>query len=225
MTIRGYLRVSTEEQAREGVSLAAQRAALAARGAVAVYEDAGVSSSVALSRRPAGSRLVAELTRGDVLVVARLDRLFRSTVECLSSVAGWQAAGVEVVLLDVGLDTTTPMGRAVLTIMAALAQLERDQLRERTRQGMEQVRAEGRAVGRAPYGYRYSAEDVGASRVLVEDEAEQAAVGRMVQLRAAGLTLRAVVEALAGEGIRNRSGGSFAVSFVKKVLDGAGAGE
>jgi putative DNA-invertase from lambdoid prophage Rac len=207
MAIYGYTRVSTEGQADQGVSLAAQRAAVMARGAVEVFEERGVSSGVPLSARPEGARLVALLAPGDVVVAAKLDRLFRSALECLVQVDAWSRQGVDVVLLDVGLDTSTPMGKAVLTIMAALAELERAQIRERTRAGLAQVKAEGGTVGRAPYGWRYGASaGPDGRRPLEVDPGEVAVIDRAAELRAGGLTWDAVARALNLEGSRTRMG-------------------
>lgn len=205
--VYGYIRVSTDEQAEQGVSLAAQRQAVLARGAQEVFEDAGVSSGVPLAERPAGARLSDVLQRGDTVIAPKLDRFFRSAVECLVQIDAWRAQGVEVVLLDMGLDTTTPMGRMVLTMLAGMAELERALIRERTRAGMAQVRREGGIVGRAPYGFRYAPERGPDGRRPIEESPEEVEVlVRVAALRGAGLTWAGIADTLNGEGCKTRLG-------------------
>jgi DNA invertase Pin-like site-specific DNA recombinase len=219
MTIYGYTRVSTLDQAQEGVSLAAQRSALEARGVEAIFEDAGVTSGIPLEQRPAGSELAAKLQAGDVLVAAKLDRLFRSSVECLIQVDKWRIQGVEVVLLDVGLDTSTPMGRAVLTIMAALAQLERDQIRARTKDAMAHLKIIGAKVGRAPFGYRYAEEPGGDGRKALEEAPhEMETLDRALALRSGGLSFSATAVTLNQEERLTRSGKVWSPRNLANVL-------
>lgn len=150
MTVYGYLRVSTEEQAtRHGID--AQRATIAQEAErrewlVEYVTDAGWSGSSL--DRPGVTALLRRLRRDDVLVVARLDRLSRSLVDFAGLMQQATRRGWSFVALDLGVDTTTPTGRLVANVMASVAQWEREVIGQRTRDGMAAARAKGRLPGR-----------------------------------------------------------------------------
>ncbi|MGW5165433.1 recombinase family protein [Micrococcus luteus] len=141
-SIVGYARVSTREQ---GASLAEQRDRLAQLGAVRVFEDV---ASGARADRPGLAAARDFMRKGDTLTVTRLDRLGRSMLDTLTTLHELAEAGVRVRALDLDLDTETPAGRMVVHVLAALAEWERDLLRERTREGLAHARARGRTGGR-----------------------------------------------------------------------------
>lgn len=136
----GYSRVSTVDQ-----DPALQLDALKAYGVERLYVD---QASGATTARPELAAALKFLRRGDVLVVWRLDRLGRSTADLLALVAELERAGVELRSLTEGIDTRSPGGRLVFTIFAALAEFEREIIRERTRAGLAAARARGRRGGR-----------------------------------------------------------------------------
>lgn len=137
----GYARVSTRDQ-----SPALQHLALRAAGCDRVFTDQGISGT--RSNRPEPDRLLDHLRPGDEVVVWKLDRLGRNTRNLLAMIDDLDDRGVGFRSLTEGLTTTGPMGRAMLTVMSAFAQLERDQLAERTRAGMAAAAAVGRTPGR-----------------------------------------------------------------------------
>lgn len=141
MGIIGYARVSTAEQ-----SLDLQRDALVAVGAERVFEDAGVSGR--LASRPGLDACLDFLRDGDSLAVYRLDRLGRSTRNVLEFLHQLEERGVAFRSLSEAIDTSGPMGRAMITIIAAFSQLEVDVTRERTIDGLEAARSRGRIGGR-----------------------------------------------------------------------------
>jgi len=212
-----YIRVSSEEQAREGVSLDAQEATLRAyctmRGldVVDVAIDAGVSAGKPLADRPAGASLLRAVRTGEAgaVVALKLDRLFRSAADCLDVVAGWDKAGVALHLVDLGgqsVDTSSAMGRFFLTVMAGAAELERNLGGERTSAAKAHKASRGEFNGgRAPYGYRVVRDGNGPAR-LEEVPDEQAVIAEARKLRAAGLTLKVTAEELDQAGLRSRSG-------------------
>jgi DNA invertase Pin-like site-specific DNA recombinase len=136
----GYARVSTDDQ-----NLALQRDALAAAGCEKVYED---RISGARAERP-GLALALEVARaGDTLVVWRLDRLGRSLKDLIALAEGLDQRQVGLRSLKEALDTTSSGGRLVFHMFGALAEFERDLIRERTRAGLTSARARGRLGGR-----------------------------------------------------------------------------
>lgn len=143
-----YCRVSTSEQTVEP-QLHALRQYASTRGAEATeYVDAGVSG--AKDRRPALDRLLADARRRrfDVLVVTKLDRLARSTRHLVNLAAELEALGIDLVVLDQSIDTSTPSGRFLFHTLSAVAELERDLIRERTRAGMAAAKRRGSRIGR-----------------------------------------------------------------------------
>jgi DNA invertase Pin-like site-specific DNA recombinase len=139
LAIIGYARVSTTDQNPQ-----LQLDALEEAGATRIYTDCGVSGSAA--SRPRLDACLDHLREGDVLTVWKLDRLGRNTQHVLAVVDGLTSRGIGFRSLTEGLHTDGPMGTAMLTIMAAFAQLERDTMIERTRAGL--AAANGRKGGR-----------------------------------------------------------------------------
>src|SRR4029453_12133522 len=122
----------------------------------AVFVERGVSGSVPVAERPEGGRLWAQLRSGDVLVAAKLDRLFRSALDALQAVADLKERGVSLVLLDLGGDIAgNGLSKLFLTIAAAFAEAERDRIRERVAQVKRDQRQRGRYLGgKLPYGFK-----------------------------------------------------------------------
>ena len=226
-----YIRVSTNEQATEGVSLEAQRHKIEAYAAfrglelVEVVVDAGVSASKPLAARPGGARVLAALARGEAhaIVAISLSRLFRNAIDCLTMTRQWDDSGLALHLLDMGLDTRSPMGRAFLTMAAAWGELELNLIRERTRTGLAQVKAQGGRLGRDAHGWRrLDAVDDCGRRVVEAVPDELAAVERAVELRRSGATLQAIAESLNAEGLPTKRGAVWRAGTVRAVLMRAG---
>lgn len=137
----GYVRVSTADQ-----SLDLQLQAMEKAGISKVFKDHGVSGT--LASRPALDEALAYVREGDVFTVWKLDRLGRSTKNVLEVIDRLNETGVGFRSLTEGLDTTGPMGKAMLTVLAAFNQLERDVIVERTKAGLDAARAKGRIGGR-----------------------------------------------------------------------------
>jgi DNA invertase Pin-like site-specific DNA recombinase len=229
----GYSRVSLTEQADKGVSLAAQRDRLDAHAKasgytlVEVVEDRGVSGTLHPHRRPG---LVAALDavrtgRADGIVVVKLDRLSRSTRDTLDLIERADREGWSLVSVSESLDTRTAVGRFVVGVLAGLAQMERDRLAERTTEAMGRVAREGRLRSRfVPFGHALAGTDAtdGSdtdARQLVEDEAEQTILVRMLALREEGKGAVRIAGTLARENVRNpRTGGAWSAGTVAAIL-------
>lgn len=194
MTVFGYVRVSTADQANNGDSLDAQKARIAGYAmmqgwaAPETFIEAGVSGSVPLADRPEGKRLLAVLRPGDVVITPKLDRMFRSASDALATLEALKAESVGLVMIDLGGDVTSNgISKLVFTILSAVAENERDRIRERIREVKRHLASQGvYGGGKRPYGY-----DVIEGR-LVPNEAEQANVRDMVAMHEAGTPLRAI---------------------------------
>src|ERR1700681_167654 len=143
-----YARVSTFDQEPEN-QLQELRRYIQARGwTAAEYVDRGVSG--AKDRRPALDRLLAlgRRRRFDVLICWRLDRLGRNLKHLITLLDELQALGVAFVSLAEGIDATTPAGKLQMHILGAIAEFERDRIRERVLAGLQRARAQGKRLGR-----------------------------------------------------------------------------
>lgn len=221
-----YARVSTVEQATDRSSLDDQERRIAGvalmRGAAVAecFRDPGVSGSVMLTRRPGGKALLAALKPGDLAVVAKLDRLFRSAQDALVTVEVLRKRGVGLVIADMGADPVTENGVSKLffTMLAAFAEFERGRIAERVADGRRSKRAAGGFIGgEAPFGWRVAGS--GRTAALEPDPEEQAVVAHARMLRESGLTLRGVAEVLSDRGEVSRSGRPLSVTQVHRMLD------
>jgi DNA invertase Pin-like site-specific DNA recombinase len=171
-----YCRVSTTDQTPE-TQLLALRAFATARGWQAIeFTDHGVSGTK--ERRPALDALLAAVRarRVDVVACVKLDRLARSTHHLVTLGRELEALGVDLVVLDPAIDTTSPVGRLLFHVLAAIAQLERELIADRVRAGIRRAKAQGKRLGRP----RLHHVDPARARALL----------------AKGLSLRAVARAL-----------------------------
>jgi DNA invertase Pin-like site-specific DNA recombinase len=179
----GYCRVSTEDQ-----NLDLQRDALAKAGAERVFED---KASGVRDDRPGLAETLSHVREGDCLVVWRLDRLGRSMRSLIDFVEGLRGRGADFRSITEGIDTTTPAGRFFFHVLAALAQMERELIRERTHAGLAAARARGRKGGRKP---KLTATQIAHARKLLDDRsttikdvAASPGVNRATIYRALGL--------------------------------------
>src|ERR1017187_4156368 len=199
MSVYGYSRVSTSRQAEEGESLDVQQRTVAGYALMLgltvdrMFIERGVSGSVPLSERPEGTALLAVLKAGDVLITAKLDRMFRSALDALDVLAKLKARNVSLHMIDLGGDVTgNGISKLVFTILSAVAEAERDRIRERITQVKRDQRQRNRYLGGiVPFGFR-----VGDDGGLVPDEGEQVMIAQARALRAEGATLRAIQAAL-----------------------------
>lgn len=136
----GYARVSTEEQ-----RLDRQMDALEKAGCERIFLE---KASGAKASRPELEKLLSALRDGDEVVVAKLDRISRSTKHLIELSERFDEIGVDFISLNDSIDTTTPMGRFFFRVMASIAELERDMIVERTKDGLSAARARGHGGGR-----------------------------------------------------------------------------
>lgn len=221
----GYARVSTQEQATEGMSLDAQVSRISAwceaQGAelVQIVRDEAVSGSKLLADRP-GGRCIAELLQskrpaaGGVVVV-RMDRLGRDAAEQIALLKRFRAGKVGLVAIAQQIDLATPHGRAMAQIGAVFNELERALIAERTTEALTELRRQGKAWNHPPFGWR---SDQGQ---LVLHPAEQKTLRRAQHLRAAGLGYLRIAETLNNESRPTKRGGPWQPMSVRSVLQSA----
>jgi DNA invertase Pin-like site-specific DNA recombinase len=217
MAVYAYCRVSTGRQAEEGESLDVQRRQVEGYATMLglqidhVYVERGVSGSKPLSERPEGARLLAVLQDGDTVIAPKLDRMFRSASDALAVGDDLKRRAISLHFIDLGGDVTgNGISKLVFTILSAVAEVERDRIRERIRDVKSDQRQRQRFLGGArPFGYR-----IGDDGGLVPDEWEQAALARIRDLRAGGMALRAVAEKVSAD-----TGMKVSHMLVKRLID------
>jgi site-specific DNA recombinase len=221
----GYTRVSTVEQASEGMSLDAQESRILAwceaMGAelVELVSDGGVSGTRLLAERP-GGRKVAHLLdsrrpRADAVVVVRMDRLGRDAAEQIALLKRFRTGKVGLVAIAEQIDLATPHGRAMAQIGAVFNELERALIAERTTEALAELRSQGRAWNHAPFGW-----DVVDGR-LVANPVEQETLARAEELRSEGLGYLKIAETLNAERRPTKRGGEWQAMSVRSVLRSA----
>lgn len=137
--IYGYIRVSTRKQATKGNSLEEQREILLQNGCQTIYQDIYTGGKM---DRPEFDKMATVLQKGDTLIVTKLDRVARTAVEGFQVIKELLDRGVEVVILNMGrIETRTPMGKAILQIMLAYSEMEKDMINERCQGGRAYKRA------------------------------------------------------------------------------------
>lgn len=217
MTIAiGYLRVSTERQARSGLGREAQVAAIekhAAKNGLTVtdwFTDDGISGSEGIDKRPQLAAALAALKRGSVLLVAKRDRLARDSMLAAYLELAARRKGARIVsCAGEGTDDDTPANGLLRKIIDAFAEFEKMQIAARTKGGHAQIRKRGGwPGGKPPYGFRL--EGTKGNWKLVEHPEEQRVMARARELHKDGIGCGPrMAEKLAAEGLRPRNGGAW----------------
>jgi DNA invertase Pin-like site-specific DNA recombinase len=169
-----YARVSTKNNGQDPeTQLIALREYAGHRGMTIIDEYVDIGISGVKDRRPELDRMMTDARRRrfDVVLVARFDRFARSTKHLVLALEEFNALGIDFVSLNESIDTSTPMGKMIFTVIGAVAELERSLIRERVMMGLERARRQGKRLGRR--------------RVVVDRE-------RVALLRAHGLSLREI---------------------------------
>jgi site-specific DNA recombinase len=215
-----YIRVSTQEQAQEGYSVGEQKERLIAyckaqNWLIAdIYVDGGFTGSNI--KRPGMQKLMAETDKFDVVLVYKLDRLSRSQRDTLYLIEDvFLPNGVDFVSMQESFDTSSPFGKAMIGLLAVFAQLEREQIKERTKMGRIARAKAGlhHGGGYIPIGYDY--ED--GKLVVNTYEAEQ--VQKIFEWYLGGASLKAIAERLQKSGYTNRYGSYGSWSSIRNILE------
>lgn len=218
--IFGYTRVSTQEQT-EGQSLAEQErkirgvAMMSSEEAPVIYSDPGVSGTLPLCERPGGRAMLAQAQAGDMIVVAKLDRMFRDASDALATAKQLAEKGINLVLADISHEPVTHNGTGKLFfgILAQIADFERERIAERLNDGRRAKRKQGGHIGgKPPFGFRV--EGQGKEAVLVEDPDQQEALKVMQVLSGDGLSLRRI-----SQSVEAQYGYKLPAMSVKRILE------
>ncbi|WP_095085118.1 recombinase family protein [Mesorhizobium sophorae] len=199
MKILGYIRVSTAEQANNGDSLDTQTRAIEGYCMMKgwkefrIFVEGGVSGSVPLADRPQGELLIGAIEPGDVVITPKLDRMFRSASDALTTLEEFKEQGVQLHMLDLGGDVTgNGISKLIFTILSAVAENERERIRDRIRDVKRNLASKGiYGGGTRPYGY-----DIGEGGRLIERADEQKMIAGIMQLHSTGMSPRKIGDAL-----------------------------
>jgi DNA invertase Pin-like site-specific DNA recombinase len=231
--VLGYVRVSTDEQVTEGVSLDAQESRIRAycqlHGLVLVAvlrEDEGVKSAKTLDRRVLQGVLAKlQAAEADGLVVAKLDRLTRRMRDWTELLEGPFAEGGHFLFsVSEHVETRTAAGRFMLNMLMSVAQWEREVIAERTSEALRHLNEQGFWTGGMPgYGWRPGPRNTDPTgkrlpRQLVPADDELLVIAEAIKLRAEGATLRRICAVLTEKGYRPRAGKAWAPQTIKNML-------
>lgn len=221
----GYLRCSTDRQEVE-----AQRSQVRAFADFKKYElldigdEVDVSGSIEFAKRPVGAEILRRLDECDAVIFPKVDRGFRNTVDAILTVDGLRARGKDIHLLDIGMDTTTAMGRAFFQMSAVWAELERGRTQERIKERLaEAAQRPDWHHGPAPFGSRNLARVVDGRKVdggrhgVFEQEAVAIETIRMYRF-GLRMSLRDIAAALNKDGVPTRNGGRWAPQTVANIV-------
>jgi site-specific DNA recombinase len=214
----GYIRVSTEQQANEGVSLEAQKAKIAAwcvtndYELVNVFVDAGISGK-SMDKRPGLQDAMKSLKKGMALVSYSLSRLARSTKDALSIGETVAKRKADMVSLSEQIDTTTAAGKMMFQMLAVLAEFERNLVAERTTNALQHKKATNQKYTNiTPYGFE------AIEGRLVQVQAEAAVVAEIQAARAGGNTLQSIADNLNGRGIPTKTGKTWQPATIHLLM-------
>jgi len=219
--VLGYIRVSTTGQAEEGISLDNQaeriRTYCTYKGLelVDILEDAGISGGKNAARDGFVSLLDAiEKRQIEALVIYSLERLSRDMLTLLAFERLLDEYDIELHTIEGTVNTSTPDGFMNFAMKAFLGEMERRQIKYRTRSAMEHMKAQGSVIGSIPYGFTREGDK------LIENPEEQAIIQRVNTMHQNGMSLSDIARALHDAGIQTRSGKQFDTTQVKRIITG-----
>jgi site-specific DNA recombinase len=218
MKLIGYVRVSSKGQT-DNTSIEEQKKRITAHCVaqghklVKIYEETGSGKDT--ENRPEFQNALEALKKADGIIAFKLDRIARNTADVLHLVNGvLKPSDKALVLLDLNVDTSTPTGMMILTVMAAVAQLERDQINERCRNGRKAKKAKGEFIGgHAPFGYD------AIEGKLIENQQEQDILQTIRKHRRGGKTTYSIAKFLNESGYPTKTGAKWSHVLVAKLLE------
>jgi len=221
MRIAIYVRVSTNEQAQEGYSIAAQVSLLkdysrvTQNTVIKVYQDAGISGKN-IKDRPALCELLKDAGTNtfDLVLVWKLSRLSRSLMDLLSIVDTLNKYKVSFQSYSEKFDTSTPMGKMLLQMLGSIAEFERNTIIDNVKMGMNERFKQGHSKGSIPYGYKYENKKA----IIVPEQAEIVQHVFTTYINSSGNCLTALAEDLNARGVRTKPGGLWQRTTIRDMI-------
>ncbi len=220
-----YSRCSTDEQEK---SLKEQERKLRAfarmQGAeqfdVVYYEDKGISGAMPLSQRPAGGKLLNEITEKDTVVAIKVDRIFRSASDALVTAEGFAARKINLILLDMGIESVTQSGisKMFFSLLAAFAEFERGRIAERMADGRKAKKERNGRIGGVPYGFKAVGRGKDSLLEPIPEEIEMLKQIAIWKRHWAPATIRRKLD---NAGYKPRSGKEWDLSQVRRLMNSA----
>lgn len=231
---RGYCRVSTTMQGEDGVSLDTQQKKIKGYcelnylNLVKIYEDSGLSGKD--MNRPQLMNLINDMKENDRIIVSDLSRLSRSTKDALIMLEKFKEKGIKFVCLNPNIDTSTPVGELMFTVLMAVHKLERENIASHVSRNMQQLSKDGKLRARPPFGWKFAGKD----KDYIEDSEQQECIEKIKHLyidggeNGRGMKYAQIARKLNEEGANvclnnNKRGGSdktpkFYPETVKRIL-------
>ncbi len=216
----GYIRVSTEEQARHGISLDMQRSKISAYAVledmelIDIIADEGLSGC-SMKGRPGITKILGMVQDKTIqaVIIYKLDRLARNTIEALQAATLMDQKGVALHSITEKLDTRSAMGRFFFTLMASIAEMERGIISERIQSAMERKREKGEPCSNnPPFGYQI------VGNQLVPALHEKRVHNRILELHRSGQTVWGIRDVLEEEGFSNRRGKPYGKTQIHHII-------
>lgn len=216
----GYIRVSTEDQSN---SMQAQRSLIESYALLNKYElidviiDEGVSGKIEFDDRIGGKKALDMLSSGKCvhIISTTLDRMFRNAADCILTTTSWDKHGIEFSFVNMGgqsLNSSTPMGKAMIAILGTIAELERNMIAERVKTVLNHKKNNLHVYSREVYGYK------NIDGVMIPDQEEMKAVNIIKSLHSKGKSLRYIAEVLNNEGYPTKGGAPWIHTSVNGIL-------
>lgn len=214
----GYVRVSTQDQKDNGVSLEDQKQRIQAwcisqgHELIKIFEENKTGSSI--RKRPVFKEAIDSTKKDMILVVTKLDRFSRSLVDTMTTAKRLTKKGATLVSISENFDTCSPIGKVVFAILASFAEFERDMIVKRTTDALRYKKEQGERMGTIPFGYKVGDDN----KKLVIDEDEQHIILSIHTLRSQGYSLQKIADQLNKDGLKTSKGKEWKYQYIANVL-------
>jgi site-specific DNA recombinase len=220
MKVYAYLRVSTDQQVESGAGIAAQEDACKkwaekqGTSIAQIFIEEGISGGTGLDKRPALLQAISNLGKGDILLIAKRDRLGRDLISVAMIEAGIERKKAKLIsAAGEGTDSDEPTAILMRRMIDAFSEFERNIIKGRTKSAMAAKKARGERVGHIPFGFQLAE-----GNRIEKNSTEQAILSQIRELRIRGLSIREIATELNHCGIFNRNGNRWNHESVRNAL-------